>query len=118
MDEEGDHAQEGYISSKRLKTSGLRKAFKLCDSDDKQYLRLTSRFDPYRSRHPLENNFPSKPNQPATDEKNYRTALFPVLLNSKVFAYPDETTEQEIGDLYGRPGIDNDNDTTESVMKK
>lgn len=51
-------------------------------------------------------------------QKCQRTAIFPVVSNSQVFAYPDETAKQEIGDLYGRPGTDDDNDTTESQVKK
>jgi hypothetical protein len=47
-----------------------------------------------------------------------RVVTFPVYSNSQCFRYPSEVLKQEIGNLNGRPGVDDDNDTTESLIKK
>lgn len=51
-------------------------------------------------------------------ELERRTVAFPVYNNNQCFKYTSEQLKAEIGDLNGRPGVDDDNDTTESLIKK
>lgn len=95
---------------KRLKTNALRKTLKYrAAAAHHTYIRLLRHID--SDPRGIRSNA-------LLNQQKQRAAIYRVSDNSEIFTYPDEITKQEIGDLYGRPGIDDDNDTTESLIKK
>jgi hypothetical protein len=114
----------GMRGVKKLKTKGSRRIFKSNAENPgrivKLYASVAKNFNCENS--PTKNcEFKFRDSNEITTSDplvEKREVVFPVFANSQCFKFPDEQTKLDLQDLNGRPGVDDDNDTTESLIQK
>jgi len=109
----------GIRSFKKLKINQKERTFRTNTQNPGQIIKLYARprnINFQNSTNSKLNLSSSLTNLDPSHER--RTMTFTVFENKNCFKYPTQEIEKKIGNLNGSPGVDDDNDTTESLIKK